>query len=101
MKERHVQAALAAAERDLEQAARVRRRDYLGAGLGDPRDLPLQELARHLGLEQIVDAGAAAAEIAVAELHELEPGDAREELARLLAHALAVGEMAGIVVGHR
>src|SRR5712671_1340818 len=98
MNERHVQTALAAPPGDLEEAARVRRRDHSRSGLGDPGELSIQELARHSGLEEIVDAGAPAAELAVAELDEPEPGDPAEQPARLVSHALPVDQMAGVVV---
>src|SRR4029453_16756759 len=48
----------------------------------------------------IVDAGAPAAEIALRQLHEPEPRDASQQVARLAPYLLAMGEMAGVVVGH-
>ena len=41
-----------------------------GAGLADAGDLQVEQAVGHLGLEDIVDAGAAAAEVAVAQLHQ-------------------------------
>src|SRR5215467_1629859 len=68
MNDGHVQTALAAPPGDLEKTARVGRRHHPRAGLGDPRELGVQQPPRHVGLEEVVDAGAAAAELAVAEL---------------------------------
>ena len=52
-----------------------------------------------LGLEQVVDAGRAAAQLPLGGLEQLQAGDAAQQLARLRAHPLGVGEVAGVVVG--
>ena len=57
------------------------------------------ELGRGLGLHEVVDPGGAAAQLPVGGLHQLEVGDPAQQLARLGAHALRVGEVAGVVVG--
>src|SRR6266851_18325 len=101
MNERHVQTALPTPPGDLEEAARVRRRDHPRAGLDDARELAFEQLARHAGLEEIVDARAAAAEVAVGKLDEPEPGDPAQKLARLLPDPLAVDQVTGIVVRDR
>src|SRR5207245_1173412 len=67
--------------------------------LDDPIDLSLDELARDLRLQEIVDARAAAAEIAFAELDEPKSWDPTEQRARLLPDALTVRQMARVVVG--
>src|SRR4030095_5617639 len=85
----------------LEKAARVRGCHHPRAGLADAVELAVQELARHAGLEEIVDTRAAAAEIALAELDEPEPGDSRKELTGLLTQALAVHQVTRVVVRHR
>src|SRR5437773_8303569 len=85
MDERHVQAALSAALRDLQEAAGVARRDHARAGLDDPRDLQREQLPRQRGLEEVVDARAAAAEVAVAELDEREPRS-EEHTSELQSH---------------
>src|SRR5438093_190572 len=95
-----VQAARASAPGDLHETAGIPRRDDRGSRLGDPRHLELEELARDPWLEDVVDSRAPAAEVALRELHEPEAGDPPEELPRLLAHALAVGEVTGIVIRH-
>ena len=61
--------------------------------------LRVADLLGALGLDEVVDAGAAAALVAVGDLDELDAGDRREEPARLLADPLRVGEVAGVVVG--
>ncbi len=61
--------------------------------------LALPELLGGLGLEQVVDAGRAAAQLPLGGLDELEAGDRAQQVARLRAHALGVGQVAGVVVG--
>src|SRR2546425_1452201 len=100
MDDRDVQAARTSALSDLHETAGIPRRHDRGPRLRDPRDLELQELARDPGLEDAVHPRASAAEVALRELHEPEAGDPPEELPRLLTHALAVGEVAGVVIGH-
>src|SRR2546425_6457029 len=100
MDDRDVQAAHTSALSDLHETAGIPRRHDRGPRLRDPRDLELQELARDPGLEDAVHPRASAAEVALRELHEPEAGDPPEELPRLLTHALAVGEVAGVVIGH-
>src|SRR3989442_116551 len=100
MDDRDVQAARTSALSDLHETAGIPRRDNGGPRLRDPRQLELQELARDRGLEDAVHPRASAAEVALRELHEPEAGDPPEELPRLLTHALAVGEVAGVVIGH-
>src|SRR2546423_9432647 len=88
-----------AAERraHLEQAARIRARVDLGLGREDVRGLALAERARRLRLDEVVDAGAAAADLLLGRLDELEAGDRAKQLARLGADALGVREVAGVL----
>jgi hypothetical protein len=51
-------------------------------------------------MEQVVDPRAAAASVRVAERNEREPGDRREQRARLRPDPLRVREVAGVVVGN-
>ena len=67
----------------------------------DPVELPLEELPGDLGLHEVVDAGRSAAEVRLGKLDQPEPRDRAQDRARRLPDALAVGEMAGLVVGHR
>ncbi len=62
----HGHAALAETGGDLEEAARIAGDHDLGAGLGQAVQLAIQELLGDLGVQQIVDAGAAAAEVRLA-----------------------------------
>ena len=50
-------------------------------------------------LHQVVDPGGPAAQLPVGGLHQFEAGNPAQQLARLGAHALGVGEVAGVVVG--
>ena len=63
------------------------------------RALRSAQLGRRLGLDQVVDPGRAAADLPLGRLDQLELGDRAQQLARLLPHALGVGEVAGVVVG--
>src|SRR5215813_2157150 len=101
MNDRHVQTALAAPPGDLQEAAWVGRRDHPRPGLGDPRELLVQEIARNARFEKVVDAGAAATELAVAELDQAKAGDPAEQLPGLEPQPLTVHEVTGIVVCHR
>ena len=83
----------------LHQAARVGGDQQLGAGGQHVRGLAVAELGRRLRVEQVVDAGRAAAELRLGDLPQLQPGDAAQQLARLGPDALGVGQVAGVVVG--
>ena len=61
--------------------------------------LKVEELARHFGLGDVVDTGAAAAGVGLVHLDQFQAGDLLKQFAGLKAHLLAVGEMAGVVVG--
>ena len=61
--------------------------------------LAFEELVGHLGLREVVDAGATAAPTALGQFHELHAGDGPEQRARLGGDFLAVAEVAGVVVG--
>ena len=69
--------------RDLEQAAGVRADVEVGLGREHVRRLAVAERARRLRLDEVVDAGAAAAELLLGRLDELEPGDRAEQRTRL------------------
>src|SRR5262249_6301595 len=85
--------------RDLHHAAGIAGDHDTRSRLADSLDLAPPELRGDLGLEEIVDTRAAAAKVAVGQLHERQPGNAPQELSRLRAHLLAVSEVAGVVVG--
>src|SRR5258707_13691399 len=77
MRGSQVVAALAEQHLDLQGTAGVSADQQLGLGGEYAVDLALADLSRALGLEQIVDTGAAAAGIAV-ELDQVEAGDPSE-----------------------
>ena len=70
-----------------------------GCDGGDVCDLPLSQLPRRLRLNQVVDPGAAAAQVLFGERQQLDARNLLQQIARLLADALGVGEVAGVVVG--
>ena len=55
--------------------------------------------SRGLGLDEVVDPGAAAAEMLLGRLDELEAGDRAEQRARLVADALGMAEVARLLEG--
>ena len=59
--------------------------------------LAVAELGRGLRLDDVVDPGAAAADVLLGGLDPLEPGDRVEHRARRARNALRVSEMAGIL----
>ena len=79
--------------------SRVRGDDHVGARVGDVGDLPAAELSGHLRLDQIEDAGAAAADLGVGKRDEREAGNRLEQLTRLAADALRVRQVTGVVIG--
>src|SRR6058998_3295109 len=86
---------------DLDDAPGIGSDHGLGARPADMSNLPLLELARHLGLRQVVRPCRAAAPVGFLEGHQREPGDLAEQRARLPRYLLPVHDVAGIVVGHR
>jgi Fe-S oxidoreductase len=86
--------------RDLQRAAGVPGHDGLSPRVEEVAGLALAQLGCGLRLHQVVDAGGAAAQLPVRRLDELQAGNPAQQLARLSANALGVGEVAGVVVGH-
>src|SRR6202022_4199059 len=85
---------------DLERAAGVGGRDQVRPRRKHVVRLAGADLVGARGLDQVVDARTAAALVALGDLQELEAGNAAQERPRLLANALRVREVAGIVVRH-
>ena len=75
---------------DLHQAAGVARRNELGRARGDERQLSVQDHVRHLGLDQVVDARAAAAHLAFGQRYELELRNGTQHVERRVGDALRV-----------
>src|ERR1700743_1085226 len=92
-------AAAAKAVHELQQAARVGADDGFGACGEQVRDLAIAKFVGGLGMEEVIDAGGAAAERGFSDLFDDEVGDLCEELAWLLPDALCVTKMTGVVVG--
>src|SRR5262249_45316639 len=86
--------------RHLDQAARVRAHVEAGVGREHLRRLAIAQLARGLRLDEVVDPGAPAAEVLLVRLDELAPRDRPQQRSRLLAYALGVPEMAGLLERH-
>ena len=59
---------------ELRHAADIGGHDHVGRDLGDIGELALAQLAREFGLEQIISAGRAAAEMTLGNLEDVEPG---------------------------
>jgi len=89
-------AAAAEGAHDLQQAAGVGGDYGLRLGGEQVADLAVAELLGGLGLEEVVDAGGAAAEGGFGDLGDFELGDSGEELAGLLVDSLGVTEKAAV-----
>ena len=63
-------------------------------------DLPIAELLRRSRFHQVVDAGAAAADVGVRERQQLDARDRSQQIPRLLPNALRVREVTRIVIRH-
>src|SRR6185312_4237898 len=92
-------AELAQLRGDLDQAAGVRARIDVGAGREHVLRLAAAELARGRRLDDVVDAGAPAADRLLGRLEHRQPGDRGERGARLGADALRVREVARVLEG--
>ena len=86
---------------DLHQAARVGGDQHLGPGRDDVGGLAVAQLAGRLGVDDVVDARRAAAQLGLGDLLQRQAGDRLEQPPRLGADALGVREVAGVVVGDR
>ena len=84
---------------DLQAAADVGRRHPVGAGGGEVGGLDLAQVGGFRGLDQVVDAGAAAADARLHRFAQLDVGDGGQQGPGLIADALAVEHVAGIVIG--
>src|SRR5215218_2538429 len=86
---------------DLEHTARVGGDDHLRPRLEDVVRLPLPKFGGGLGLDHVVDARRPAADLGLTDLLYVHAWYLLEGLARLLADALRVRQVAGVVVGGR
>src|SRR3954452_16051030 len=83
----------------LQCATWIRRCDHVGTDSIDVGQLAVAEIMRRLGLDQVVDAGAPAADLLFRERQEFDAGHRPQQIARGLAYALRMREVAGIMVG--
>src|SRR5216683_5413809 len=72
--------------------------DHLRARAGDVLELLAQNPRRHRGLQRAVKTRSAAADVWVPHLDQLDAGDGTDEVARLLADALRMREVARVLV---
>src|SRR6266542_3124173 len=98
MHHRHVGPRRAQTRRHLEDAAGVRRDHDVRPRHEDRRDLLALQFSCDLGVRQVVDARAPAAALGVGDRHDRDVGYRREQRAWLAPDALAVREMAGVLV---
>jgi hypothetical protein len=83
---------------DLQRAPWVGRGNHIRRERRDVTDFARPELRRRIGLHQVIDAGAAAADVGFGRRQELDAGNSLQQGTRLRAYALPVGKMAGIVI---
>ena len=83
--------------RDLHEAPWVSARVYLGTGLEDSLCLPVAQLLRCVGPHDVVDAGAAATELLLARLDELDPRNRCEDGSWLRFDPLSVLQVARVL----
>src|SRR5947207_2658432 len=84
---------------DLQSAAWIRAGEQIGVRGEDVHDLPRTDLVGAFRLDQVVDSGAAAALIAVGNLHELKLRNSAKELPRSRTNPLSMREVTGVVIG--
>ena len=60
----------------------------------------LKKSRRHVGVDDVINSGAAATEIGKRHFAQLQAGNGIEQLARRGAYLLAMRQMAGVLIGH-
>src|SRR5688572_27866477 len=98
MRNAHGQLLLAEAIHDLEEAAGIAGRDDLGTRGLDMLNYAFEKVARHFGLDQVIDARAAAAPRAFGEFNEFEIRNCAKQRARLRGDLLAVAKVTRLVI---
>ena len=91
---------LAHARLELEHAAGIGRGDDVGLRQIHVGHFLSQNIHRETGVQHVVNAGAAAANIGKRHLAELESRNGAQQLPRSIADLLAVREMARILISH-
>ena len=84
---------------NLHEAPRIAGGDDGRAGGGDVVEFPLQKFIGHFGLDEVVDARAAAAPHRFGQRRDVEARYFGEKFAGLGGDFLAVAEVAGVVIG--
>src|ERR1700693_154627 len=84
---------------NLQGAAWIRAGEQIRVRGEDVHDLPCPDLVGAFRLDQVVDSSAAAALIAVGNLHELKLRNSAKELPRRRTNPLGMREVTGVVIG--
>jgi len=84
----------------LEEAAGIASGDDVGLEWGDKLSFAVAEGSGCIGLNEIVNAGGAAADGSFGNFEEVDAGNGCEKLARLRVDALRMIEVAGVVEGN-
>ena len=84
---------------DLKETTGIAGGDNGRARGSDVVEFALEKFIRHFGLDQVVDARAAAAPHRLGQRHDVEAGNRIKQSARLRGDFLAVAKMAGVVIG--
>ena len=85
---------------ELQRAAWVARSNYIGLQVRYEFGLAIAKGFSGVRLDEIVDSRRATADGRFGDFCEFKAGNAREQTSRLLAYALRMLQMAGIVKGH-
>ena len=75
--------------------------DEIGPGRHHRARFLFAQRRRDRGLIEIVTAGAAATELTAGDLPQFDAGNRAQQIPRLAAHALRMGQVTGVVVGDR
>ncbi len=85
---------------NLQRAPGVGRGNHIRRKRRDVTDFARAELRGRIGLHQVVDPGAAAANLGFLRRQELDAGNPLQQGTRLGTHALTVRQVAWVLVGH-
>ncbi len=91
-------AKLASRRGDLKDAAGIRCRNQIRSHRGDVRRLPCADFRGRLGLNEVVDACAAAADFRLGRCDQPDARDLMQQRTRLEANPLPVRQMTGVVI---
>ncbi len=94
----HVGSVLLRSVAELEHAAGIRRDNGFGLSSGHGLHFLFEEMLGHPGMGDVVYAGAPATPVGAFHFMQPESWNRRQQVPRLTANALAVREMAGILI---